>query len=190
MRSAPPPDEMTLNRQILRKIDDRLRSESDQETGEWMAKVPISGAAKAVWQRYCQAVGVHMGKGVAILIHHELASVVDVDLETLGDRLHSRQAELEERASAVAVAEEELKRRQGDLEIREARVRERERDVKKRESDALVVQRRMTQEMRATSRTQATAQTQRKLGRNDSCWCESGKKYNNCHLDRDQGRDG
>jgi hypothetical protein len=55
---------MTLNRQTLRKIDDRLRSESEEETGEWMAKVPISGATKAVWQRYCQAAGVHMGQGV------------------------------------------------------------------------------------------------------------------------------
>ena len=24
------------------------------------------------------------------------------------------------------------------------------------------------------------------LGRNDACWCGSGKKYNRCHLDRDQ----
>ncbi len=86
---------MSLNRQVLRKIDDRLRSDSDQEKGEWMAKVPISGATKAVWQRYCQAVGVHMGQGVAILIHHELASVVDEDLETLDDRLNAKQAELD-----------------------------------------------------------------------------------------------
>ncbi len=25
-----------------------------------------------------------------------------------------------------------------------------------------------------------------KLGRNDQCWCESGKKYKNCHLDSDR----
>ena len=24
------------------------------------------------------------------------------------------------------------------------------------------------------------------LGRNDACWCGSGKKYKRCHLDRDQ----
>lgn len=180
---------MTLSRQILRKIDDRLRSQSDLETGEWMAKVPISGATKAVWQRYCQAAGVHMGQGVAILIHHELGSIVGEDLETLGDRLKSRESELDDRASALARIEEELERRQRDLTVRETLVRERERDVKKRESDAVVVQRRTTQ-LRATSRTQATAQTRRKLGRNDSCWCDSGKKYKNCHLDRDQVEDG
>jgi uncharacterized protein YecA (UPF0149 family) len=24
------------------------------------------------------------------------------------------------------------------------------------------------------------------LGRNDACWCGSGKKYKRCHLDRDR----
>ena len=27
-----------------------------------------------------------------------------------------------------------------------------------------------------------------KPGRNDPCWCGSGKKYKKCHLDQDQGR--
>jgi hypothetical protein len=66
---------MTLGRQVLRKIDDALRAEFDQEKGEWMAKVPISGATKVVWQRYCQAVDVGMGEGVALLMLHELASI-------------------------------------------------------------------------------------------------------------------
>ena len=73
---------MTLGRQVLRKIDDALRAEFDQEKGEWMAKVPISGATKVVWQRYCQTVGVGMGEGVALLIH-ELASIAGEDAETL-----------------------------------------------------------------------------------------------------------
>jgi hypothetical protein len=169
---------MTLNRQILRKIDDRLRSESDQETGEWMAKVPISGATKAVWQRYCQGVGVHMGQGVAILIHHELASVVDVDLETLGDLLKERQTESDDRASALAKAEEEIVRRQQDLEARGAKVRERERGVKKREANVAVAERRLAEQVRSDSPTQPIAM---KPGRNEPCWCKSGKKYKYCH---------
>ena len=157
---------MTLNRQTLRKIDDRLRSESDQETGEWMAKVPISGATKAVWQRYCQAVGVHMGQGVAILIHHELASVVDEDLETLSDLLKERQAELDERASAVASAEIGLRRQQRDLEVRETRVRERERDLKRRETNLAVVERRLASPLPSATRTQQGSTRKEKLGRN------------------------
>ena len=167
---------MTLNRQVLRRIDDRLRSESDQETGEWMAKVPISGATKAVWQRYCQASGVHMGQGVAMLIHHELASLVDVDLDTLGNRLKARQTELEDRALALAEAEEELERRQRDVEVREARVRQRERDLKKREADIAVGER-----LRAQPPDTPTQSAGRRTGRNEPCWCKSGKKFKYCH---------
>ena len=31
-------------------------------------------------------------------------------------------------------------------------------------------------------------QPQKKLGRNDPCWCGSGKKYKKCHLDADRAR--
>lgn len=151
-----------------------------------MAKVPISGATKAVWQRYCQAVGVHMGQGVAILIHHELASVVDEDLETLGDLLKEQQAELDERASAVATAEEELARRQRDLEAREARVRKRERDLARRETNVVVVERRLANSLPSAARTPQGSTHKEKLGRNEPCWCKSGKKYKNCHLASDQ----
>ena len=34
----------------------------------------------------------------------------------------------------------------------------------------------------------AGAQRQGQLGRNDPCWCGSGKKYKQCHMRADQGR--
>ena len=173
---------MSLSRQVLRKIDDRLRSDSDQENGEWMAKVPISGATKAVWQRYCQAVGVHMGQGVAILIHHELASVVDEDLETLSDRLKAKQADLDARTSDLAKTKKELERQRRDLAIRESELAERVRDIEEREHNAAVVEHRLAQELMTLSATRPTARSGLKLGRNDLCWCKSGKKYKNCHL--------
>lgn len=176
---------MSLSRQVLRKIDDRLRSDSDQEKGEWMAKVPISGATKAVWQRYCQAVGVHMGQGVAILIHHELASVVDEDLETLSDRLKAKQADLDTRTSDLAITEKELERQRRDLAIRESELAERRRDIEEREHNAAVVEHRLAQELMALSGTRSTTRSGPKLGRNDLCWCKSGKKYKNCHLRQD-----
>jgi uncharacterized protein YchJ len=177
---------MTLNRQILRKIDDKLRTESEEETGEWMAKVPISGATKAVWQRYCQTVGVHMGQGVAILIHHELASVVDEDIEALSDRLKEREAELDEQALAVDRAEKQLEREQRDVEVREARVTARERDLASRETNLAVAERRLAGSLPSATRTQQGSTHKEKLGRNEPCWCESGKKYKNCHLASDQ----
>ena len=85
---------MTLNRQILRNIDDQLRSELDRDKGEWMVKVPDSNATRAVWRRYCDAVGVHMGEALAILLNHELSSIADVDFETVRDRLVQRESEI------------------------------------------------------------------------------------------------
>ena len=35
---------------------------------------------------------------------------------------------------------------------------------------------------------QAPRKPDRKLGRNDPCWCGSGKKYKHCHMRSDQGR--
>jgi len=151
-----------------------------------MAKVPISGATKAVWQRYCQAVGVHMGQGVAILIHHELASVVAEDLETLDGLLKERQTELDARESAVARAEKQLERQQRDVEVREARVRERERDLARRETNLVVAERRVASSLSSASRTHQGSTHKGKLGRNEPCWCKSGKKYKNCHLASDQ----
>ena len=33
------------------------------------------------------------------------------------------------------------------------------------------------------------AVTESKPGRNDPCWCGSGKKYKKCHLDEDQEKE-
>jgi prefoldin subunit 5 len=125
----PPSDEMTPNRRILAKIDGRLRSELDQEKGEWMVKVPASPAVRAVWKRYCDTVGVHMGYGLAVLLHHELASIADEELETLGDRLKARQSDLDSRAAELAKAEKGLERQRRDLAIRESELAERQRDL-------------------------------------------------------------
>jgi len=124
---------MTLSRQVLRKIDDVLRAEFDQEKGEWMAKVPISGASKVVWQRYCQAVGVGMGEGVALLILHELASVAGEDAETLADRRNARDEELKERVQELKGRESELNQRDRALVLREADLEDRAKDLAARE---------------------------------------------------------
>jgi uncharacterized protein YchJ len=177
---------MTLNRQILRKIDDRLRSESDQETGEWMAKVPISGATKAVWQRYCQAVGVHMGQAVAFLIHNELASIVDEDVETLADRLKAQVAAMEARARALKDREKELRQRDRVLFLREADLEDREKEVAAREHNVAVLEHNLAQQLMRGAKVQpASASSRPKPGRNEPCPCGSGKKYKHCHLPLD-----
>ncbi len=179
---------MTLSRQVLRKIDDALRAELDEEKGEWMAKIPISGATKAVWQRYCQAAGVGMGEGVALLMLHELASVAGEDVETFADRLNTREAERNARARELEDLEKELQRRDRALFLREADLEDREKEVAAREESVAVVEERLGQQLRAPIQSEPAGRPKRKLGRNEQCWCKSGRKYKNCHLASDQSR--
>jgi uncharacterized protein YchJ len=167
---------MTLSRQILRNIDEALLIEFGQETGEWMAKVPISGATKVVWQRYCQAVGGGMGEGVALLILHELASIAGEDAETLAHRLEARETEMKVRAHELKDREKECRERERGLLVREAEVEGREKRVAARERNVAVIEGRFTQQ-----RLHSAGSSSRKLGRNEACWCGSGKKYKYCH---------
>lgn len=165
-----------------------MRSEFDQEQGEWMAKVPISGATKVVWQRYCQAVGVGMGEGVALLMLHELASVAGEDADSLADRLQTREARLQTRAQDLKDREKDLRQRERALFFREADLEDREKDVAAREQNVAVIEQSLAQKLRASSRPQTAGSSRPKLGRNEPCWCGSGKKYKTCHLGSDQSR--
>ena len=179
---------MSLSRQVLRKIDDALRAKFDQEQGEWMAKVPISGATKVVWQRYCQAIGVGMGEGIALLMLHELASLAGGGAEALADRLETREAEIKARAQELKDRERELNQRDRALVLREANLEDRAKDLAARERDVAVVEHNLAQQLRRSAPGQVPGRSSRKLGRNEQCWCRSGKKYKNCHLASDQSR--
>jgi uncharacterized protein YchJ len=86
----------------------------------------------------------------------------------------------------VTRAEKQLEREQRDLEVREARVRERERGLARRETSVTVAERRLAGSLPSATRTQRGSAHKVKLGRNEPCWCDSGKKYKNCHLASDQ----
>jgi Skp family chaperone for outer membrane proteins len=196
---------MTLNRLILRNVDDRLRSELDRDKGEWMVKIPVSNATRAVWRRYCDAVGVHMGEALAILLHHELASIADVDLETVRDRLEQRETEIETlrteldgregeverrerevdfKESSRARKEQRLGDRKEELDAREEGLDERKHDLDEREGIVAIAERQLIERLKLL-RSLATSSRSR-LGRNEPCWCGSKKKYKNCHLDWDK----
>ncbi len=63
---------MTSKRRLLAKIDSGLRSELDHDEGVQLVKVPVSNAVWSTWRRYCDLVGVPMGRALAILLHGEL----------------------------------------------------------------------------------------------------------------------
>lgn len=180
-----PSDEIGLSRRVLSRIDTKLRSELDEEKGEWLVKVPASPAVRAVWKRYCDSIGIPMGHGLAVLLHHELASIVDEDVKTLSDRLNAREAELEARARELKAREKELNQRDRVLVRFKADLEQRERDVAARERNVAVVEHNLAQQLMQIAKPEVSAKPRRKLGRNELCWCKSGRKYKNCHLPLD-----
>ncbi len=176
---------MTLSRQNLAKVDARLRSELDHDDGVQLVKVPVSDAVWSTWRRYCGLIGVPMGRGLGILLHNELASIVDEDLEELSKRIESMESDIDSRATELAKGEKDLERRQRDLAVRESELVERQRDLEAREENVAEVEHNVAKELMGLSQTQPSVRSRPKRGRNEPCWCGSGKKYKNCHLSQD-----
>ena len=113
---------MTLNRQTLAKIDKQLLSQMDHDEGVQLVKVPVSEAVWSTWRRYCEAVGIPMGRALAVLLHQELAALVDHDLDRIGRMLGEREALVAAGEAAVDVREREVASREKALAIREQRL--------------------------------------------------------------------
>ena len=150
----------------LARIDRRLLAGLDGDGGVQMVKVPVSDAVWSVWRRYCDAVGVTMGEGVAELIAAELAIVLADDpdraMPVFADRTVQRVVEVTER----------LEERERELTACRQRLAERDREVR---------------DLRRRPRTtihppQPSATTiEASTGRNERCPCGSGFKYKHCH---------
>jgi|GEM_PF-858988 len=149
---------MTLNRQTLEKIDRRILSQLDHEDGVQLVKVPVSDAVWNTWRRYCDLAGVPMGRGLAILLEQELAAVVDKDLGGVAELVAEREQAVSQREEAVSAREAVVDRQQLELEVRE-------RQLATRPMPPAVLAR----------------PPSRKPGRNEPCWCGSGKKFKVCH---------
>lgn len=180
---------MSLPPGILAKVDGRLRVELRKQDEGLTARVPVSKEQWAVWKRYCDMVGVSAGGGLAVLVDHELASVVGKDIETLAESVKTREAavvaleaELIEREEALAKREQFNDFRERQIEQTRARLNEREQRLDSRQEalDLLATASQPRTPYRATA----------KPGRNELCWCDSEKKYKNCHLKWDQSQNG
>jgi hypothetical protein len=150
---------MSLERRVLARVDRRLLSDMDHTDGTQLVKVPVSDAVWSTWRRYCDAVGLSMGRGLAVLLNHELASLVDEDVEGLSERLREREA---------------------GIAAREAEFTERHEELTRREDQVTVAERRLAKEANA-SQTNTQLLTPPPRGRNEPCWCGSGKKFKYCH---------
>ena len=146
---------MDLDRGTLAKIDRRILSELGHNEGYQMVRVPVAAAIWSTWKRYCEALGISMGRAINALVEQELRSVVEeidgkpVFLAELENRLGKRQAALDTTERS--------------LEIRERRLTESERRI------------------RASHAPPRPPPDVAKVGRNDRCPCGSGLKYKRCH---------
>ena len=154
---------MALERGTLTRIDRRVFAELAHTGGVQAVKVPVSDAVWSTWRRYCAAVGLSMGEGVAGLIAHELETVVGAGGDAGGvfaDRVARR---AEERASRLDVRERELDARADRLRDKEVHLNAWEQQIR-------------TQRLPG-----APVRTVTKVGRNERCPCGSGRKYKYCH---------
>lgn len=175
---------MGLEPMILAKVDSRLRAELRDRDSGLTARIPVTPEQWAVWKRYCDLVGVSAGGGLAVLVDHELASVVDEETETLSESVGSREAAVQAREEEFAAREEAVARREESCAVRERQLELLRRRLDEREQQLDSGQQPL--ELLGSSPPPRTVTARPRPGRNQACWCKSGKKYKNCHLDWDR----
>jgi hypothetical protein len=140
-----------VDRATLARVDRKLASGLGHDETYRMLRVPVSDAIWSTWRRYCEGLGIPMGRAVAELIQSELRSV-------LGE----------------ADASPLLARMSRDLDERAALLDAREREIDDWEKT-------LSSMTRATLLTRPPLASVPRVGRNDPCPCRSGLKYKRCH---------
>jgi hypothetical protein len=169
---------MALTRGKLANIDRRLLAELAEEEGSQPSRLPISPATWSAWNRYCDVIGIPMGRAIVAMIKMELASVVDEDLENESAVITERKRLLDERADELDAREREIERRERRLEPR----RRPTRAELERMADQ-IEPRDPGWTKGASALTNADPALFKDVGRNEKCPCGSGKKFKNCHWD-------
>ncbi len=163
---------MNLDRGTLARIDRKLLAGLGDDEALRTLRVPATGAKWATWKRYCDSVGISMGRAVAILMDRELLSV-------FGEHAADESPVLAQQAV------EELENREARIETREhkvdtdeARMRERGERMRRWENELEAREQRAEIASKIASRRSAD---HAKVGRNEGCPCGSGLKYKRCH---------
>lgn len=144
---------MGIDRGSLSRIDRKLLAGLENDEQWRVARLPVSDALWSAWKRYCSAIGISMGRGLAALIQCELESVIGAEADT----------------DLIATIETQLNSQRADLAEREERLAERELSIIKRQQFLEVAER------------VAAPSTLHSVGRNERCPCGSGVKYKRCH---------
>lgn len=162
---------MNLDRGTLANIDRKVLSGLRRQEHSRMVRLPISDALWSTWRRYCDAIGMPMGRAVVALIVRELGGVVDEHGNTKAPTLAGRVAE------EMATREARVESRERDVAAADRRLRQRDQQLRAREADLLAREHRLE----VASRVARRQEPSRKVGRNERCPCGSGRKYKHCH---------
>lgn len=167
---------MALDRGKLANVDRRLLAELDRGNDWQLVKVPASGATWSAWKRYCDVVGLSMGRAIAALIDLEMASVVDDDVEGHGVVIAERNRMLNERARELDEKEAALVRREERFGY--------QRSPTAAEMEAMADQIEPADPGRTAQGFSDYFDPSMFIGvgRNERCPCDSGLKFKKCHL--------
>jgi hypothetical protein len=163
---------MTLDKRTLSSIDRKIGADLDGNERFRMVRVPIDDRRWSIWNRYCQAAGISMGRGITLLIDQELATIVTGARDEIARGPTSMEAEQNLAAQQAAVAEVEE-----HLAIEARRLQQWERQLEYRRDELL----RMELRLRSPAPPQPLTSPSRSVGRNEPCPCGSGVKYKRCH---------
>jgi hypothetical protein len=163
---------MDLERGALARLDRRLLAGFEREERFQMVRVPVTPATWSTWKRYCETVGVSMGRAIAALVDHELATVFG---ESSGWSGSGFEGQAQRR---LVDSEEALTKREAVLAEAEARVRQWSEHLRDREGEVEAREWRFEVAKKLGGQ---PADPRPKPGRNERCPCGSGLKYKHCH---------
>ena len=163
---------MDMDRGTLARIDRRLLAGLGDDEAYRTLRVPATAAKWSTWKRYCDSVGVSMGRAVTMLIDRELIGV-------FGDVTGDESPVFAQRATEeLAIREAKIVARERKIDTDEARMRERGERLRRREDEVEAREQRTESMAKLTSR---DSTPRAKIGRNERCPCGSGLKYKHCH---------
>ena len=163
---------MGVDRGVLARIDRKLLAGLGHDETYRMVRIPVTPAKWSTWKRYCETVGISMGRATVALIERELTSI-------FGDQPDDAAPVFAHQAQATLAAREaQLAARKHNLEEIERRQRTRSGSLRRWESELEAREQRLELASKLAAQRRHAAP---KTGRNERCPCGSGLKYKHCH---------
>ena len=120
---------MDKDRGILARIDRKLLAGLGDDEAYRTVRVPAIPAKWSTWKRYCDSVGISMGRAVTMLIDRELISV-------FGEHTGDEPPVFAQRATEeLAMREARIVAREREVDADEARMREWDERLRRRKDE-------------------------------------------------------